>query len=143
MKAGIDYIWVGVWCLILNDEGKILLTKRSSNCTNEAWFRWQPGWKVDFGETFVQAAIREIKEETNLEIQVVELLCLTDHIIPHEKQHRVTPSYLAKVVWWELKNMEPHKFDEICWFDINDLPHPLSPHTIDSTSSYLKIINKK
>ena len=87
MKQGIDYIGVGVGAAILNKERKLLITLREKAAKNERG-KWEiPGGSVEFGETFEQAVKREIKEELGIEIDIIELLGICDHIIPEEHQH--------------------------------------------------------
>lgn len=50
--------------LITNDKGEILSVSRKDNFDDQNII----GGKVDKGETFEEAAIRECKEETNLDI---------------------------------------------------------------------------
>ncbi len=92
-QAGVDYIGVGVGALILNDKGEFLLTLRGQKAKNERG-KWEiPGGQVEFGETFSKAIKREVKEELNVEVEVGELLTLTDHLLPEEKQHWVAPTF--------------------------------------------------
>jgi len=55
-----------VGCVIEKEE-KILLTLRNIEPFNNYWSL--PGGHIDFGETPKEAVIREIKEETNLNIK--------------------------------------------------------------------------
>lgn len=142
MKEWIDYIWVWTWALIINDNNQVLLLKRSINSKNEAWYWSQPWWSVEFWETFVEATIREIKEELNVEIKIIRMLCLTDHIIKAENQHWVSPTYLAKIESGELKNLEPHKCDELKWFDLDNLPDKITKYVEEATSELKNILNK-
>lgn len=71
MKIGTDCIGVGVGALIFNDEGMILLALRGSDAKNERG-KWEiPGGAVEFGETLEDALKREVKEEINVEINIV------------------------------------------------------------------------
>jgi 8-oxo-dGTP diphosphatase len=71
---------LAVRALITDEDGKILIIKRSSESkTNPD--KWElPGGKVDQGEPFDQALIREVKEETNLNISL-------DHVVGVAEQN--------------------------------------------------------
>ena len=55
--------------VVVNDAGDILLIRRSDN---DNWAL--PGGAVDLGESVVQAAIRETKEETGIDCEVTGLV---------------------------------------------------------------------
>ncbi len=97
-KAGVDFIGVAVGIFIINDEGNVFLTKRSSHATNEHGTWEIPGGKVNFGETLQNAAKREAREEYDIEIELVEQFPAQNHLIPEEKQHWVPTCFLAKIV---------------------------------------------
>ncbi|HSX09141.1 MAG TPA: NUDIX domain-containing protein [Candidatus Saccharimonadales bacterium] len=120
MKKGVDYIGVGVGAAIIDDTGKILITKRGKKAKNERG-KWEiPGGGVEFNETFETALKREIKEELDVEIEILELLGIYDHIIPEERQHWVAPTYICKLVKGIPKILEPEKCDEIGWFTLEE-----------------------
>lgn len=120
MTKGVDYIGVGVGAAIFNKEGKLLITLRSKEAKNERG-KWEiPGGGVEFGETFVQAIKREVKEELDIDITILELLGICDHIIPQEKQHWVSPTYICTISKGEPKILEPHKCAAIEWFTIEE-----------------------
>lgn len=120
MQRGIDYIGVGVGAAIFNKEGKLFIAKRGKKAKNEVG-KWEiPGGSVEFGETFKQAIKREIKEEHGIDIEVLELLDICDHIIPKEKQHWVSPTYICKITKGVPKIMEPQKCEAIGWFSIEE-----------------------
>ena len=54
----------GASAIVVNDEGKILLHRRSDNA------RWAlPGGVMDIGESIAQTVTREVREETGLEVE--------------------------------------------------------------------------
>ena len=120
MKRGIDYIGVGVGAAIFNEEGKLFITLRGEKAKNERG-KWEiPGGSVEFGETLEQAIRREVKEEYGIEIEVMELLGVCDHLIPDEHQHWVSPTYICKIVKGTPKILEPDKCAGIGWFTIEE-----------------------
>lgn len=120
MKRGIDYIGVGVGAAILNNEGKLFLTLRGKKAKNERG-KWEiPGGSVEFGETLEDALKREIKEEHSIDIEVVELLDVCSHLIPDERQHWVSPTYICRITKGTPKILEPDKCDSIGWFTLKE-----------------------
>lgn len=51
-------------------NGKILLVRRSTQPFKGYWAL--PGGKVDVGETVEQAVVREVKEETGLDVEIMK-----------------------------------------------------------------------
>lgn len=60
-------------------KGKILLAKRGSEPGKGKWS--VPGGLVELGEKLEKAVVREVKEETNLDVEVVRLIDAVDNII--------------------------------------------------------------
>jgi len=120
MKKGVDYIGVGVGAAIFNDDGKLFITKRGPGVQNDKG-KWEiPGGAVEFGETCKQAVKREIKEENDIDIEVLELLGVHDHILPDEGQHWFSPTYICRIVRGEPKILEPDKCTDIGWFTVEE-----------------------
>jgi 8-oxo-dGTP diphosphatase len=127
MKAGVDYIGVSVGSMIFNEKRELLLCKRSQNAKNERGCWEIPGGAVEFGETLQDAIRREMKEELNVDIELVEQLPAANHLIPAEHQHWVPTTFLTKIKKGQTPViMEPNKCDEIGWFPLTNLPKPLS-----------------
>jgi ADP-ribose pyrophosphatase YjhB (NUDIX family) len=81
---------------------------------------------VEFGELLTTTVVREVQEESGLEVRIVRLLCVTDHILPAEGAHWVSPAYLCEVVGGRLEHREPEAIPEIGWFGLDELPTPLT-----------------
>jgi ADP-ribose pyrophosphatase YjhB (NUDIX family) len=138
LKPGKDYIGVGGGVLIFNKKGEVLLKKRSKKSRNEIGKWEKPGGGIDFGECSIKAMRREIKEETDIDINIWGLLPHTDHILKKEKQHWLALNYLAKIKSGIAKNTEPDKCDELKWFLLDKLPKKLANPTKESIKNYLK-----
>lgn len=144
MANGIDYIGVSVGAIIINQKKQILLTKRGENCKNERGCWEAPGGAVDFNEKLDDAVKREIIEELGVDIILLKQFPAKNHILASEKQHWVASSFLCKIKAGQTpKIMEPHKFDDIGWFDIDNLPAPLSIITQMDIVEYKKFSESK
>jgi len=64
--------------LITNNQNQVLVAQRSE--TMSLPLKWEfPGGKIEADETAEDCLIREIKEELNIEIQIVKALPLNTH----------------------------------------------------------------
>ncbi|MVA55728.1 NUDIX domain-containing protein [Agrobacterium vitis] len=126
MVPGLDFPGVGVGLAILRD-GKLLLYKRMR--PPEAGFWNIVGGKVDVLEPSEQAARREAEEETGLTIGSVEFVSVSEQIIAADRQHWVSLLYKTSDISGESTLTEPDKLSDFGWFDLDDLPQPLSAFT--------------
>lgn len=118
----------GVGIIMLKDN-KVLLGKRNddpekadSELRGEG--RWTcPGGKIGFGEKITEAAKREILEETDIKAKDLQLISVTNEIVPDK--HFVTLGFLCKDFEGEPKVVEPEEIVEWKWFPINKLPKPI------------------
>ena len=143
MRRGVDYIGVGVGAIIVDRQGRVFLAKRGAKAQNERGLWEFPGGAVEFGETLRDALKREIQEEYGITIQVGDLLTVTDHILPDEKQHWVSPSYLCTVVAGTPTIIEPEKCDEIGWFALEDIPEALTQVTRHDFGLYRDYVTQR
>jgi 8-oxo-dGTP diphosphatase len=90
---------VGIGAIIIQ-EGKILLEKRKSAPGKGKWSI--PGGLVDLGENIEHAVVREVKEETGLDVAEPRLVDVVDHVSLDEKgavkYHFVIVDYLVNLV---------------------------------------------
>lgn len=126
MRRGVDYIGVGVGALIVDDAGRLFLAQRGPKAKNERGLWEFPGGGVEFGESLRDALSREIREEYGVTIAVGELLTVTDHILPDEGQHWVSPSYICRIISGTPTILEPEKCSAIGWFTLDAMPDALS-----------------
>lgn len=68
---------VGVGAVVI-DAGRVVLIRRGKEPLRGRWV--VPGGTVELGETLEQAVIRELKEETGLDVQPRELVTVFDRI---------------------------------------------------------------
>lgn len=126
MKKGVDYIGVGVGAVIVRNH-TLFLSKRGKESRNERGLWEFPGGSVRFGETLEDAIVREMHEEYGITVRVTKLLGVCSHILPHEHQHWVSPTYICGITKGEPVIKEPRKCDEIGWFTLQEMKNlPLS-----------------
>jgi colanic acid biosynthesis protein WcaH len=73
-------------------DGALLFLKRNNEPAKGQW--WFPGGRVHRGESLEQALLREVKEETGLEIVNYEFINVYSRVFP--ERHDITIAYLCK-----------------------------------------------
>lgn len=120
-KSGIDYIGVGIGAVIFDKEGKIFLSKRGKKSRNEQG-KWEcPGGAMEFGDSFEDTIKREMKEEFDIDIEIIHQLNALNHRIPAEKQHWIAQGFICKIKQGIPKILEPEKSEAIGWFTIDEM----------------------
>ncbi len=62
-----------------------------------------PGGRLEYGETFIDCAVREIKEETGLVIEPEKFIFLSEAIAPDRSRHIVNVYLKARVIGGKLQ----------------------------------------
>ena len=127
MIKGVDYTGVTVVFFCHDGNGNILMAKRSKNCRDEQ-DRWDiGGGGLEFGEKVEELLKREIKEEYSTEVLKYEFLGYRDLNRENngKKTHWVALDFKVLIDKTKVKNGEPHKFDELKWFKLDNLPTPV------------------
>lgn len=116
---------VGVGLYLINNKKQLLLGLRKSPHGSGTWC--PPGGHLEYGESFEQAAIRETKEETDLEVnkEDVSVCGVTNDFFKESGKHYVTIHLISRNFKGTPKICEPNKCAEWQWFEISSLPENL------------------
>lgn len=137
MKKDREKFLSSIYLIIKNKEGEILLQRRQGT---KLWpgFLALPAGHLDVGEDAYEAAIREAKEELDIDIKVDNI---SDVFVVNRKNKSLFPYY---DVYFELngyngeiKINEPNKCSELVWFSINSLPEDMIEFEKIALNNYL------
>ena len=134
-KVGNDYILLNAVAVIIeNDQGQILLQKRSDN---HLW--GLPGGLIEVNESIESAAIREVKEETNLDIEVESFIGVFNNPFmrwrTNDYARIISFCFKAKVIGSEMKINDDESL-ELKFFHYTDLPMIHSIDTLEMIQAY-------
>jgi len=138
---------VGIGVMIFNEEGKVLLILRNDDAKKaDSDMRLEGTWifpagKVKKGETIIEAAVRKVKEETNLDIKNPKIISIADDI--NEYAHFVTIGLVCYDYKGNISLGKKEEHVDYKFFDINDLPENLCEPSKNIVYNYKnKIIYK-
>lgn len=119
------YPRVGIGVMIQNKKSEVLLGLRQGSHGAGEWSF--PGGHLEFGETILETAKREVKEETGLSVEEFELISVADEMryIKTDGKHYLNIGIKAKFKSGEPKVLEPEKLKEWRWFNLDNLPDKL------------------
>ncbi|MDE2038169.1 MAG: NUDIX domain-containing protein [Patescibacteria group bacterium] len=128
---------VGLGIIVVNDEGKILVGKRKGSHARKYSI---PGGHLEMGETFEQGAVREMKEETGIDISDPKVIAVTNNLETYKEEgkHYVSVILLVRNYSGEARIMEPEKCEGWIWADPRALPQPHFDASAMGVACYLK-----
>src|SRR3989338_1659919 len=86
--------------IIVNENKEILLVQHKK-ASRLYWVL--PGGRIEYGEDFATCAVRELKEETNLDIKFEKVVFLSEAIAPDRSRHIINIYATGTVLGGELK----------------------------------------
>ena len=103
-----------VVCGAILNEGKYLIAKRGKGIDEGFWEF--PGGKIESNETQVDAIIRELKEELEVDVKVIKYLCSVDDIRENLIIH--VHAYLCEIT---NGSIQLNNHDEVLFVNKEDL----------------------
>ncbi len=119
--------------IIKNDEGEILIVKRHPKSRTDPEMWELPGGKVEDGEFFADALVREIKEETDLECDVGDFAEAVQNDYPHKRTVQIM-MYLENVRG-DARISDEHT--DWMWASLDEIK------SLDISTSLKKVLEKK
>ena len=119
--------------IIKNDSGEILIVKRHPKSRTDPEMWELPGGKVEKGEFFADALVREIKEETNLDVNIGDFAEAVQNDYPHKRTVQIM-MYLVDVEG-DVKISDEHT--EFMWASLDEI------RTLDISTSLKKVLEKR
>lgn len=114
-----EHIVTSVVAVIVDEEGRVLLTRRNIAPFQDLWV--MPGGKIDLGEKILDALKREVHEEVGLEIEIQGLIDVFEHLTPGEANcHFVILYYRCRPVFCDLHPNED-EVAEAAWVPASEL----------------------
>lgn len=111
--------FAGGW--VEDEEGKVLLQKRSA--AGDVW--GFPGGAMELGESAEQTAVREIREETGLDVRVDSLIGVYtqyfDAYSNGDQAQTILFFFRCSIIGGSLQVDMKETFD-LAFFDLNDVP---------------------
>ena len=119
-------------CVVLNEKNQVLLIHHNAG-------HWDfPKGHVEEGETEVQTAIREVKEETNIDVEVNEKYRYTVEYSPKEDVIKEVVYFLAKNIS-NNKEAQLEEVSEVQWFEFEEA---LDKITYDTSKQVLQKLKR-
>ena len=117
-----ESVRVGIGCFVWKD-GKFLMGLRKGSHGDGTWS--VPGGHLEFGETWIDCAKREVYEETGLSIHNVRFLAATEDFFNDDTKQYTTIWMVSDWLSGEPIVTEPDKWIDQGWYDFKTLPKPL------------------
>lgn len=104
--------------IVLDERGRVLLLKRSMNSKNNRG-KWDlPGGKVDAGESFTEALLREVDEETTIKVSLRKVVGAAESDLPDRKVAYIIME--GRLLSGRVHLSDEH--DDFAWVDCSELP---------------------
>lgn len=117
---------IKIGCEIFLRQGNTILLGKRKNCYGDG--SWAlPGGHVEYGESLIACAQRELLEELGIQAVAPQLIVITDNI--DERGHYLHASFLVEQYTGTIQCMEPDLCFAWQFFDLAQLPEPIfKPH---------------
>ncbi len=123
---------------IIEKDGKILLVQEAQKRCYEKWNI--PAGHLDFDETIMQGAIREIKEETGCDVELTGVVNISNRVLKDDIF--ITIIFSTKLINEDIK-YDKNEILDVKWFDYDDIIKNMDSELRDLNFIKQPIINLK
>lgn len=127
-------------CVVINDQNEVLLHQ----IDQKYWSL--PGGVLDLGETYESCAVREVKEETGIDVSIVDTLgifyCM-DKVFPNGDQAQmIAQIFVARATsnQFEIDGVETL---DVSYFNLSELPPLKHVEHQEALAKYRQIKNEE
>jgi len=112
---------LGVCIVVLNNKDEVLLGERINGY--KPGFFGLPGGRISTPETILQAAVRELKEETGLKVKDLQYIGVVREF--QGTYNFIHFGFVTKNISQKPQNLEPDKCKEWQWYSLDNLPQTI------------------
>lgn len=119
---------IGVGVILLQDDHILLGLRNANPEIADSDMRLEGMWtlpsgKVHFGENFEEAGIRKVKEECNLDVHSIHVICVQNDV--NEFAHYATIGLVADSFSGDVVPIATQELTRFEWFPLSNLPENL------------------
>ncbi|KPB06290.1 NUDIX hydrolase [Bacillus sp. CHD6a] len=103
------------YVLLFDEQGENVLMVKNKG--KNASYYTLPGGAVETGETLEEAAIREVKEETGLDVEIHGVFSVGEAFFEDRGHHAVFFTFRGIIIGGEINISMPEEIEEITWMD--------------------------
>lgn len=123
---------------VIEKDGKVLLVQEAQK---RCYGKWNiPAGHLDFNETIMQGAIREIKEETGCDVELTGVVGIQNRVL--EDDIFIQIIFSTKLINENIK-YDKNEILDVKWYDYNDIINNMDNELRDLNFVKRPIINLK
>lgn len=107
----------------MKDHSLLFLRRKNSPAKGEWWF---PGGRIRKGETFRETLLREVKEETGLDVEIIRFVGIYSRIFP--ERHDITTVFLCRCIDDKIILNDEHSEHKF----FKDVPSDIHPYLLET-----------
>ncbi|MGP4072877.1 NUDIX hydrolase [Piscibacillus sp. B03] len=104
-----------VYVLLFDENNENVLMVKNKGI-KESYYTL-PGGAVEQGQTLKEAAIREVKEETGLDVKVDGIFTVSEAFFKQKGHHAIFFTFFGEIVGGEINILYPEEIEEVIWME--------------------------